>query len=195
MGLSINYSGSFNHRASLPEMIEEVKDIAEIYKWKYIIYEEHFPINSQGKPTFNRKIYGISFTPPNCESICLCFLSNGKMSSNTLLKFYGNSTSKEEQQYLYMLWVKTQFADSNVHKLIVHLLKYLSKKYFSNFNVLDEGQYWESENEKLLEEKFKQYNDLLETISSALENYPIKAGETFEQYFKRVLSRSQKKGR
>ena len=31
MGLSIHYSGSFKKEASLETMIEEVKDIAEIY--------------------------------------------------------------------------------------------------------------------------------------------------------------------
>ena len=37
MGLSIHYSGSFNNSGSLSEMIEEVKDIAEVFKWKYNI--------------------------------------------------------------------------------------------------------------------------------------------------------------
>ena len=45
MGLSIHYSGSFNRGASLIEMIEEVKDIAEIYKWKSTTMEEHFSEN------------------------------------------------------------------------------------------------------------------------------------------------------
>lgn len=193
MGLSIHYSGSFNKNASLSEMIEEVKDIAEIYKWKYTIAEEQFPPNSFGKETFNKKIYGISFTPPDCETICLSFLSNGKMSSSVHLKFYGNSTNDAEKQYLTMLWVKTQYAGIEIHKLIVHLLKYLSKKYFTDFKVEDEGQYWESGDEKLLEKNFTQYNDLLQNVSHSLQNCPIKPDETFEQYFERVLKRSHSK--
>lgn len=39
MGLSIHYSGSFKEDASLAEMIEEVKEIAEVYKWEYNRYE------------------------------------------------------------------------------------------------------------------------------------------------------------
>lgn len=74
MGLSFHYSGSFNAEASLPAMIKEVKDIVEIFKWQYYVYEEEFPTYSMGKAGYNQNIYGISFTPPNCETVFLCFL-------------------------------------------------------------------------------------------------------------------------
>ena len=86
-----------------------------------------------------------------------------------------------------MLSVKTQFSGSSVHKLIIHLLKHLSKKYFQEFEVIDEGHYWETEDEKLLEETFKKYNDLLDSVGSALQNIPMASDETFEQYFSRIL--------
>src|SRR5450432_4083360 len=76
IGLSIHYSGSFNNQASFTEMIEELKDIPEIYKWPCHIYENRFPENRADKKAYNSSIYGISFTPPNCETIFLCFLSN-----------------------------------------------------------------------------------------------------------------------
>lgn len=193
MGLSLHYSGSFNKDASLSEMIEEVKDIAGIYKWEYVIYEDQFPSKGFGKDTFDKKFYGISFTPPECETISLSFLSNGKMACPARLHFYGDSTDEKEKQYLYMLSVKTQFAGIDTHKLIIHLLKYLSKKYFINFKVEDEGGYWETEDEKLLQKNFKQYNDLFDDVSFSLENYPIKPNESFEKYFERVLKRSQNK--
>ncbi len=80
MGLSIHYSGSFKSEGSLQRMIEEVKDIVEIYKWEYSVFEHEFPVNSIGKTGYNQNIYGICFTPPRCETVSLCFLSNGKMS-------------------------------------------------------------------------------------------------------------------
>ena len=43
MGLSIHYSGSLSNPDYLSEIIEEVKDIAEVFKWEYNIYEERFP--------------------------------------------------------------------------------------------------------------------------------------------------------
>lgn len=193
MGLTIHYSGRFNEYASLSEMIEEVTDIAEIYNWTYHVYEKHFPYENLSNTEYNDRIYGISFTPPECETINLCFLSNGRMSSAPNLKFFGNSTDEEYKKYLYMLSVKTQFAGSDTHKLIIHLLKYLNKKYFTEFEVIDEGNYWETEDEKLLEETFKRYNELLDSVGAALENIPLKSEETFEEYFSRIMKIIQDK--
>ena len=187
MGLTIHYNGIFNEKASLYEMIEEVKDISEIYNWQYTIYENQFPSGSLENDSFNDEIYGISFTPPNCETVSLCFLSNGRMSSQAHLKYFRNSTDESEKKYLYMLSTKTQFAGSDLHKLIVHLLKYISKKYLKEFNVIDEGRYWETGNEKLLEETFKHYNNFLDSVGFALDNIPLEANETFEKYFSRIL--------
>ncbi|MCW3106902.1 MAG: hypothetical protein JWQ09_1408 [Segetibacter sp.] len=195
MGLSFHYSGSFNKHASLDRMIEEVKDIAETFKWKYNIYKDRFPKNSFGKTTFNQNIYGISFTPENCETVWLCFLSNGKMSSPMHLQFYGKSENKAEQQYLYMLSVKTQYAGIEIHKLIIQLFKYLSEKYLESFTLSDEGKYWETGDEKLLEETFKLYTDLLNNFVSAIESYPKKAGETFENYFERLMKQIHAKNK
>ena len=187
MGLTIHYNGKFNKNASLSRMIEEVKDIAEIYNWQYTIYEDQFPADSFDNDSFNENIYGISFTPPESETVCLCFLSNGRMSGPAHLKYFGNSADESEKKYLYTLSTKTQYAGSDIHKLIVHLLKYISKKYFKEFNVIDEGSYWETGDEKLLEDTFKRYNDLLDSVGFALENVPIKPNETFEEYFTRIL--------
>jgi len=38
MGLCIFYSGKFKDAASLPLLVEEVKDIAVINKWNYHVY-------------------------------------------------------------------------------------------------------------------------------------------------------------
>ncbi len=192
MGLTIHYNGIFKKKASFYAMIEEVKDISEIYNWQYTVYENQFPAGSLEDSSYNDEIYGISFTPPNCETVSLCFLSNGRMSSPAHLKYFGNSTDDLEKNYLYMLSTKTQFAGSDLHKLIVHLLKYISKKYLKEFNVTDEGKYWETGDEKLLEETFKRYNDLLDSVGLALDNIPLEANETFEEYFTRILKLIQK---
>ena len=188
MGLSIHYSGSLRSPDLLPELIEEVKDIVEVFKWEYGICEEKFPADTFGKKSYNQNIYGIYFTIPECETISICFLSNGRMASPANLKFYGNSDNKDEQNFLYMISVKTQFAGIKMHKFIIHLFKHLNKKYFQNFKMFDEGDYWETEDEKLLESNFKKYTALLDSFSFALENQPIKPGESVEAYLKRLLN-------
>ena len=193
MGLSIHYSGSFKPEASLQAMIEEVKDIAEIYKWRYTVFEDEFPAGGFGKAEYNQNIYGICFTPPECETVSLCFLSNGKMSDALNLKFYGDSKDKEEAKYLYMLSVKTQYAGIVIHKLVIHLLRHLSKKYLQDFILSDEGGYWETGDEKILQDAFKRYTDLIESFATSLENYPKESGESFEAYFERLLKQIQQK--
>jgi len=193
MGLSIHYSGSFKNGASLSEMIEEVKDVAEIYNWDYTIFDEQFPNDTFSNSAHNQHIYGISFTPDNCETIPITFLSNRRMSSLIHLKFYGEANDKSEQEYLYMLSVKTQYAGIEIHKLIIHFLRYLSKKYFQNFELIDEGKYWETGDEKLLQNIFNEYTNLLNSFSSAIENYPMNTGESFVNYFERLMKLIQNK--
>lgn len=188
MGLSIHYSGKFNKNASLSDLISEVKDIAETLKWNYKIYEESLPINKSNNKSYDGKIYGISFTPPECETIPICFLSNYKMSSNVHLKFYGNSESKPENEFLYMLSTKTQFAGISIHMSIIQLFHYLCKReYFEEFDLIDDGEYWESGNERLLEEKFKENSALIDNFSIAVEAIPLKSDESFKKYFERIL--------
>ncbi|MFH2143218.1 MAG: hypothetical protein ABIJ97_12400 [Bacteroidota bacterium] len=101
MGLTIYYSGRFNPEFSLMEMIEEVKDICEIQQWKYKIINKEFPI-LPFPDEYNGEIYGMCFTPPECETVSLEFLSNGRMSGSHLLHFYGSSEHEKEKEFLYM---------------------------------------------------------------------------------------------
>lgn len=187
MGLSLHYNGRFGNPAILQQMIEEVEDVTRIHKWKYNIYNTEFPDGNFTNETHDNKIYGISFTPPGCETVSLCFLSNGRMSCPMLLKFYGNSTDITSREYLYMVSVKTQFAGWQTHLFIIHLLKYLSKKYFSELNVNDEGQYWETNDDERLKQIFNRYTKLLDSVSTAFETFPAKEGETMEKYIERMM--------
>lgn len=187
MGITIHYKGRFKKHASLPAMIEEVKDIATVYNWPYFIYDTDFPSNDFGKKEFDNNIYGIHFTPPESEPIWLSFFSNGRMSNIINKKLYANSTSAMEQRYLYMLFTKTQFAGAEIHKLIIHILKYIGKKYFAHFKVIDEGEYWETGDEKLLEENFRYLTQMINDFATALETFPREKNESFEDYFLKLM--------
>jgi len=128
MGLSFHYSGRIANPDLLSELIVEIEDIAKVYRWKYNIYERHFPENSIGKPDYNQDIYGITFTPTNCETISVSFLSNGRLSSPSHLVFWGHTPEQPEREYLYMLSVKTQYAGAELHMFIIQLFHYLNNK-------------------------------------------------------------------
>ena len=184
MGLSIHYSGSFKQGESLSAMIEEVRDVAEVYNWKYTIFEENFREEAFGKEAYSEEVFGICFTPSDCETVSLTFLSNGKMFG--VFNIAALSDPTLDNDFLHMVFVKTQYAGIEIHKLLIHLFKHISKKYFTNFELIDEGQYWETGNEKLLEEMFQRYTDMIESFSSALDSFPRLDGESFEDYFGRL---------
>jgi hypothetical protein len=69
------------------------------------------------------------------------------------------------------------------------LLKYLKDKYFSELNVYDEGQYWETGDEALLNKIFTRYEAAFEIMDEALSTNTRKPGESYEAYLKRILNK------
>lgn len=193
MGLTIHYSGIFRDDASLIDMIDEIKDISQIYDWKHTVFNEAFPVNPDSKEHLKNELYGVLFSPLGSEPVHLTFLSDKRMCSIMGLKAWGTSTEEKANEYLYMLSTKTQFAGIETHKLIIHILKHISNKYLTSFTVLDEGKYWESGDEKLLREIFSKYEAAFDIFESALQNNPIRENETFEEYFNRLLRRLGRK--
>ena len=135
MGLSIHYNGIFNKNASLSELIGEVKEIAETFNWKFKIYNKQF--RDKENDLNEKDIYGITIIPPGCEPVPICFLANRKMSAHHLLMFWGDTEQGLDNQYLYLLSSKTQYAGINIHKAIIKIFKHLVKQdYFEKFEML-----------------------------------------------------------
>ncbi len=95
MGLTIHYSGRIANKNTLPQLMEEVEEIATVHGWKYRIYEREFPVSERLTSsealtqTHDGKLYGIEFTPRGSEPVSICFLSNGRMSSIMQLASWG----------------------------------------------------------------------------------------------------------
>lgn len=196
MGLSFHYSGSIAKPELLPELIDEVLDIVKIYGWKYSIYQTFFPNNFlSGVYEYSDEIFGVSITPPECETINICFLSNGKMSSPSHLKFFGKLKDQAESPFLYLISVKTQFSSPLIHATIIQMFKHLSKRYFSDFKFSDEGQYWETCDEEILKRNFAKYDAILDSFHLGLETSPMRANESFEDYFQRLFELIEKRDR
>jgi hypothetical protein len=188
MGLSIHYSGRIKNAASLPSLVEEVIDISKVHNWEYHLYETKFPDNALNSQLFFSPVYGISFTPPESETISLTFLSNGIMACPTRIHFFANSKSEVERSYIFTNSVKTQYAGAVIHQLIIHILQYLNDKYFEDFQLKDESLYWDTKDENIMREKFKEYDQLIDNFSLSVQSLPIKAGESLQSYFDRVMA-------
>jgi hypothetical protein len=187
MGLSFHNNGRFDPGASLREMTEEVEDVVKIYGWPYLIFGTTFPKDSLELQEYDGNLYGICFSPPKCEPVFLSFLSNGRMCSADGLKAYASSVGRQEEQHLYTLSTKTQYAGYNTHKIIMELLKYLSKKYFRELNVVDEGRYWQTGDELVLKNIFNTYEALISGFAEVLESFPAEGNETIESYKERMM--------
>jgi hypothetical protein len=187
MGLSIHYSGRFKNAELLPDLIEEIKDIATVYDWKYYIYETNFSNNAFENNVSFDNIYGISFTPTNCETLSLAFLSNGVLVCPFRIPIFADSENEVERSYIYTNSVKTQFAGMFIHQLLIRLFKYLNNKYFENFKLSDESYYWETDDENLMRKQFNLYNHLLDSMEISIQTFPIQSDENIVAYFERLM--------
>ena len=191
MGLSIHYSGKLKPDASLRALIEDVTDVSKVHEWKSHIFSDKFP---QGEETAlaNKTLYGVSLTPIQCETIFLTFAVDRRLVNPV---FWPPDSHEYDYNVdvLHNLSVKTQFAGTEVHMIVIGLFKYLSKKYFEEFELSDEGRYWETGNEQVLKETFHRYGMLIDMVKNRFENTPAFKHETIEQYIERVLKQFREK--
>jgi len=189
MGLSIHYGGNLIDAKLLTNLIEEVKNVAETYSWKYHVFHTVFPNEEFSNEIFFDKIYGISFTPPNCETLFFTFLNNGSVTCPMSLQFFANSQNQKEQAHIYKVSVKTQYGGVVLHQFIIHFIKYLNSKYFDDFKLTDESNYWETEDEEIMKSQFKKYDSLIDNFGLAIETFPLKKGESMFAYLERLIKK------
>lgn len=165
MVLSIHYSGVLKSTTLIPALVEEVRDVCTILEWRYQLCDVD-------------EIRGILFTPPECETVVLSFLPNGELICLVRLKF-GTGPAN-------IISVKTQFAGAEVHKAIIKLLKHLKASYFDTFKLMDESSYWETGDEELLHQKFRQYDCMLKSVSTVLQDFKAEKGDTVDTLAERL---------
>ena len=147
-------------------MIEEVKDIAEINGWEYRIFETKFLKPNAGQKEPDKKLYGIFVSPPGCETVDFTFRADG---SSTGWQF-----------------TKTQFAGSAMHIVVVNLLRYISQKYYSAIEVDDEGDYWQTGDETILEKHISHVGAMIKTMADTFTGNPRQKGEDLKAYILRT---------
>src|SRR5258706_14932408 len=123
MGLSIHYSGKIKDTGLIPKLVDEVRDVCATLKWQYHLFDDEL-------------MKGICFSPENCEPLFITFSKTGELCSPILLQYDLHPATT--------ISVKTQFAGLDIQKAVIKLLKHLKTKYFSEFELYDEGGYWEN---------------------------------------------------
>ncbi len=193
MGLSIYYKGKLKSKEILTELMEELIEVAEVHQWDYDEFETDLKNSDFNSEEFDNDIYGIILGPPGCEPLCFTFLSNGNICSPFALEHY---LETKDKSLLNQIFVKTQYAGPVIHQLVIHLLDYISTKYFLDFELSDETDYWKHRDAKILNEKFEEMNRILNYVIDNLNSANLKPGEDLEDYFKTLMSnfKDRKKG-
>lgn len=183
MGLSIHYSGYISKKEMLDELIEEVTEICRELEWPSQIIHDS-------------RIKGIFFAPEKSEGVFLTFTLEGRLLSptNILIEDYYDKLGPD-RELKYITSTKTQFAGIDAHIAIIKLLKYISNKYLEDFLMNDEGNYWETGDEKVLAAQFEEYNAAMDFVKEALMDIPAKANETPQSLVERLEDLLSKKMR
>ena len=174
MGLSIHYSGVLRDRKLLAPLIAEVKEISETLDWSPHVIDD-------------KDLKGISFAPERSEPVFLTFDRNNRLLSpmNIPVKEIYDGV-RFDKELLFTTSVKTQYAGPDVHIAVIKFLKYISAKYLESFTLNDEGNYWETGDEKILCAQFKKYEEALDFVQEALQDLTAVPGETASSLAERI---------
>ncbi|CAN5466696.1 hypothetical protein BH11BAC1_BH11BAC1_20360 [soil metagenome] len=196
MGLTFHYSGHLSNINSVKKLTEEVKDVCINFDWEYLIWPLGKSADGSDDPDFDTSVIdtikGISFTPPDCETIFLTFLPDGKLISPIPLIYSKGKTDFSAAHYIH---TKTQYSGFDVHLALMKLLIYLEKKYFAKLKVEDEGCYWETRDELVLRNQFQRFNEILDMVANSLnclEKKPSESTSSLADRIETLLSDLQK---
>jgi hypothetical protein len=174
MGVTIHYRGSIDNKTHIDKFIVEMSDICDSMNWKYEVLDEDWSVPSSLEVDHQEDgvslkghagLKGISFTPhEHCEPVRLTFDAEGHLNSVMNIAL-GMQKSKNGLPWLFS---KTQFAGAEVHISIIKLLKYIHKKYVSNLEVRDEGDYWDTGDKATVNNRMGVIQDAMDALEEGL---------------------------
>ena len=181
MGLSIHYSGYIFNKEMLDSLIDEVSEICKTLEWDSHVFEDD-------------EIKGVSFAPKGSEPVFLTFNQGGRMLSpvSIIAKDIYDGV-KFDKELMFTTSTKTQFAGIDAHIAIIRLLKHISKKYLRDFSLTDEGLYWETGDEKILQQQFDNYSAAMDIFCKEHQDFPAISGESHESIVDRLEKLLRKK--
>ena len=169
MGVTIHYKGKLNSIGVIDSFCEEMEDIAKSMGWKHTVIDKFD--NNDKTP-----VKGIIIQPhPKSESLQLITDQQGNLRNVFAFEFAG-----EDSDLTYLNFIKTQFAPVEIHIAVIKLLKYIQQKYISNLDVYDEGEYWQTGDEKILKGKIDFLNKAMDQLEGILSSIKFEENETAE---------------
>ena len=193
MGVTIHYRGTMDDRGQIEDLQRELADIAACMGWETHRLDDDWDVPTSATLEHGERgakikghlgLKGISLIPPeNGEALSFYVDANGHLRS--IMDMIWQS---EGQSDIGWCFTKTQFVGPDVHIWIIGLLKYLQKLYFSNLQVSDEGEFWETGNRATLEAKMSLINEKINELQTNLAtgSFGDLTGLTAEQIATRI---------
>ncbi len=212
MSTSFHYRGHLKSARLLSQLIEEVEDICNILKWKYDVFETEYPDGEFAFPPDDLD-YGIVFTPENSEPVSFVFSSEGRLYNPWLKELLKNheegnvkiitvklnlndenpqpeisegSDKYDAENMIYNISVKTFFDQPDGFVKLMEFLRYISEKYFTDFSLEDESQYWNTQNIENLSTRMEEINIFMETFQEMIQQERIESSEDFIAFIKKM---------
>lgn len=145
-GITIHFEGSAGSPAKVLQIIETAKSFAKGKEWRVV--EASSPngvlerVIDEKNRDYRGRITGITIYPsPKCEPINIQF---------------GDDLFIQD-------FVKTQFAGAGVHQDVIALFDVL-KPHFEKLEIVDEGDYWDSRDPKVLKDHISKINEVMEDM-------------------------------
>ena len=221
MRLSFNYSGRLLDAKTLPQFVHEVEDICNTLGWECTIYKSAFPDHQFVNPA-NDQAYGLTFKPKGCDSVSLVFDSEGRIYNYffkdmiqkhqsgevkviTVKLNLDDDNSKPEiseelkpidiNKMVYQVSVNLQDEDTELYINVLELIRYLSEKYLTDFELNDDCEYWTTRNPEKLTGKLKEINMFMDTFKDFLStenfNNPVEFIKFLKHFSRQFRHRSE----
>jgi len=175
LGITIHFQGKLKNQLMINSLIDELIDISETMEWKWHSLDEDWSKPATARFSLNKNGIEISGTlalkgiqinlHPDCEPLFIYYDREGNLRTPASVALLNEGKIKPGDIYIS---VKTQFAPPDVHISIVKLLKYLKKQYMHNLKVIDEGNYWNMEDEEDLIKKMDFIKDKIDMVENIL---------------------------
>lgn len=184
MGITLHYKGKLKSVDLVPALKQELIDIAVSKDWHYTIVDpedqfylgeedesEEDELGSRDKKDAPLPLTGLMLGADNAEPLYLTFLPDGRLISPLLAVFGRKDIEAFLAEDEYYAFTKTQNSGSEVHIEYVRLLKYISSKYFIEWNCKDDSEYYETGDEQYLVETMDMINNTMSALEDAFSEH------------------------
>lgn len=186
MGVTLHYSGKIKSEDHIDNLIEEVIEVCHANDWKYSLINDAIAPDEDSESSI--MLQGVIFSGEGGEPMWLTFDEDGNITSPMTALF-----ALKDPDYFdgleYRAFTKTQDAGPDYHMKLVKLIKYLSKKYFKEWKVLDESRYYEEEDESQLRECMLIIDRSLAALNDAFDVHGNDLGEKSPEEIKDFISK------